>query len=68
MQPSGCVCCYCKRSAQGNFAIHRDGLGDGPELPLCDACGSSPDPSCETIWAKLASDAETMAESIHDAT
>lgn len=47
-----CAMCLCL--AQGNYSIHRDGLGVGPELPLCDACGGSEGPSCEEMWAAFA--------------
>lgn len=51
-----CVCGYCGKAAQGNFAIHRDGLGEGPEVDLCDACGDCDETvlSCEQIWEKFA--------------
>ncbi len=47
-------CAYCGNPAQGNHAIHRDGFGEGPEVPLCDACGAYPEPTCEQIWARIA--------------
>lgn len=51
-----CVCAYCGKTAQGNFAIHRDGFGEGPEVDLCDGCGACDETvlSCETIWEKFA--------------
>lgn len=51
-------CCYCQEEAEGGYSIHRDGLGEGPELPLCNACGSNETPTCEEIWEKLAKDRE----------
>lgn len=47
-------CSYCGKPAEGKYTIHRDGYDNGPEVPLCDACGSSTGPSCETIWARIA--------------
>ena len=47
-------CVYCGEPSEGNFAIHRDGFGEGPEVPLCDACGSEPTPTCAQIWAHIA--------------
>jgi len=44
------LCSFCGNPAEGNHAIHRDGFCDGPEVPLCDACGSKPRPTCEEIW------------------
>jgi hypothetical protein len=48
----GKVCAYCGLPAQGNFTIHRDGFGAGPEVPLCDACGGGASPSSGEIWAR----------------
>lgn len=47
-------CAYCARPSAGNYAVHRDGFGVGPEVPLCDACGSLPTPTLEDIWARIA--------------
>lgn len=47
-------CAYCGGSTQGNYSIHRDGFGLGPEVPLCDEHGSKPTPTCEEIWARIA--------------
>lgn len=46
-------CSFCDKPAAGNYAVHRDGFGEGPEVPLCDVCGSSSEPSLETIWNRL---------------
>ena len=43
-------CAMCLEPWQGNYTIHRDGMGVGPELPLCDGCGSERGPTCEEIW------------------
>lgn len=33
-------CCYCdKKIKEYDFAIGRDGIGEGPRLPLCNECG-----------------------------
>lgn len=47
-------CVYCGHPAEGNFTIHRDGFGVGPEVPLCDACGGAETPSCADIWDAIA--------------
>jgi len=47
------ICVYCKKPAQGNFSIHRDDFGEGPEVPLCDECGKDPTPTCEQIWKRV---------------
>jgi hypothetical protein len=48
-------CAYCSSEIEGEveFAIHRDGFGEGPEVPLCVECGSHPTPTCEEIWSKI---------------
>jgi hypothetical protein len=46
-------CSFCGKPAEGNYAIHRDGFGEGPEVPLCDRCGGRPWPTESTIWAKI---------------
>lgn len=46
-------CVNCRKPAQGNYSIHRDGFGDGPELPLCDACGCTELPTCNQIWCRI---------------
>jgi len=50
------ICEYCGNPAEGNYSVHRDGFGEGPEVWLCDFCGG-PDlasPSLQDIWAKIA--------------
>lgn len=47
-------CAYCGEPAEGNYSIHRDGFGQGPEVPICDAHGGSEDPSCHLIWIEIA--------------
>jgi hypothetical protein len=47
-------CVYCGAESQGNYSIHRDGMGIGPEVPLCDACGRAPSPSLGAIWGRIA--------------
>ena len=46
-------CAYCGGRADGNYAIHRDGFCEGPEVDLCDACGYDRFPTCPEIWAKI---------------
>lgn len=43
-------CAMCLKPWQGNYSTHRDGMGVGPELPLCDGCGGECGPTCEEIW------------------
>lgn len=49
-------CVYCGKYCKGEpeYSIHRDGFGEGPEVPLCDGCGEAPHPTCEMIWDHLA--------------
>jgi hypothetical protein len=47
-------CSYCGGPAEGNYSIHRDGFGEGPEVPLCDACGGERTPTLAEIWARIA--------------
>ena len=48
-------CAYCKslHHSTPNFTIHRDGYGVGPEVPLCDGCGSGQHISCAQIWKAI---------------
>lgn len=50
------LCAYCGAEIAGEvrYGIHRDGFDEGPEVDLCDGCGSGPLPTCEEIWAKIA--------------
>lgn len=48
------ACAYCGKPAEGNYAIHRDGFGVGPEVDLCDACGGGAIPTCRAIWNLIA--------------
>lgn len=56
MQKSNVVkmrrCAYCDGFAQGNYSIHRDGFGVGPEVDLCDGCGGQELPTCDEIWMR----------------
>ena len=47
------TCALCGNPAEGEYAIHRDGMGVGPQVRLCNACGSQPTPTCEDIWEAL---------------
>ena len=51
LQPT---CSYCGRPAEGNYSIHRDGFGVGPEVALCDSCGAHPTPTLRAIWDRIA--------------
>jgi hypothetical protein len=48
------ACVYCGKDAEGNYSIHRDGFGVGPDVPLCDACAEDDDIECPDIWHKIA--------------
>lgn len=52
------ACAFCGKPAEGNHAIHRDGFMVGPEVDLCDACGSKETPTCAEIWHRIAQPAE----------
>ena len=60
MSPEALVCAFCGKPAEGEHTIHRDGFGVGPEVELCTACGSSPEPTCEEIWARIAQPAKVI--------
>lgn len=47
-------CVYCGGLARGNYSIHRDGFGIGPEVDLCDDCGQDSTPTCADIWERVA--------------
>lgn len=49
----GLRCAYCGGPAEGNYSIHRDGFGIGPDVPLCDKHGSKPTPTEEQIWRRI---------------
>jgi len=51
--PTDLTCAFCRAPAEGNYSVHRDGFGEGPEVDLCDACGADPEPTLETIWARI---------------
>lgn len=51
-------CAYCGKPAEHRHTIHRDGFCVGPEVPLCDACGSRETPTCEDIWSRIAKPAD----------
>lgn len=52
--PIAVPCAYCGRPAEGNHATHRDGgVGIGPEVPLCDACGGGESPTLDEIWERI---------------
>jgi NAD-dependent SIR2 family protein deacetylase len=50
------MCANCGERFEGEveFAIHRDGFGIGPEVPLCHDCGAYPCPTCAEIWFNIA--------------
>lgn len=58
-----CKCVFCKKLIDGEpeYSIHRDGFGEGPDVPLCNGCGGSPSPTCAEIWERLAKEREVKA-------
>lgn len=46
-------CAYCGRLTQGNYSCHRDALGEGPEVDLCDGCGKDETPTLGRIWSRI---------------
>jgi hypothetical protein len=40
-------------SVPTNYAIHRDGFCQGPEVALCRACGHFKEPSLPDIWKSI---------------
>jgi hypothetical protein len=48
------TCAYCGGPAEGNYSIHRDGFGEGPEVDLCDAHGGQPEPGLGEVWERIA--------------
>jgi len=52
------TCAYCGKPAEGGFAIHRGGFGVGPEVDLCNACGSQETPTSWEIWEQIAQPSE----------
>ncbi len=51
--PDHSRCAYCDGPAEGNYSIHRDGFGEGPEVDLCDEHGGGLLPTCDQIWARI---------------
>lgn len=48
-------CAYCGATTDGEkYAVHRDGFGVGPEVPLCDTCGEGERPTLREIWDRIA--------------
>lgn len=48
------LCVWCGKQTEGNYSIHRDGFGIGPDVPLCDEHGSTETPTCCEIWEHIA--------------
>ncbi len=48
-------CAYCSGPLPDpiGYTIHRDGFGEGPEVPLCNGCAQFPSPTCEQIWDRI---------------
>lgn len=43
-------CVYCGKVAEGNYSFERDVMLLGNDVPICDACGESSEPTAEQIW------------------
>jgi len=57
------LCANCARPAEGNYSVHRDGFGVGPEVPLCDWCGgSAASMRLDEMWAHWALAVNRKAE------
>jgi hypothetical protein len=54
VEPISPVCAYCGGPSEGNYTVHRDGFGVGPEVELCDVCGGGRFPTLSMIWKKIA--------------
>lgn len=60
-------CAYCRRGiAEVEHTIHRDGVGEGPEVPLCEFCAKNNYPTLDMIWARI-SDPDPMVHAIREA-
>ena len=59
IEPVMILCAYCGKPAEGNYSVHRDGFGQGPEVELCDRCGGSKEPTLSTIWDKISTTRKT---------
>jgi hypothetical protein len=53
-RPPTSRCCYCRGPASGDYSIHSDDFGVGPEVPLCNGCAEDPAITCEMIWERCA--------------
>lgn len=64
-------CAYCGRTVptkyEQQFSIHRDGFGEGPQVPLCAECVGNEDITLGVIWAKIAHP-EPLIEAIKEVT
>jgi hypothetical protein len=62
------ICACCGKPGRRDRTIHRDGFGDGPEVPLCSACADYARPTETTIWKniKLNRDVATAVCSVLD--
>lgn len=60
------TCAYCGRVIHGEpkCSIHRDALGVGPEVPLCEGCGWFPLPTCEQIWERISTISKEEREQV----
>ena len=60
--PEPGICAYCQQPSQGNYSVHRDAFGEGPEVDLCDECGGNETtPTLEEIWTRISQHPERHA-------
>ncbi len=46
-------CAACGKPSEKQYAIHQHAFCDGPEVWICNACGSKPTPALPELWAKI---------------
>lgn len=47
-------CAACGNDATGSkYGIHRDGDEQGPQVDLCNDCGSGATPTCDELWKTI---------------
>lgn len=56
------TCAYCEQPAEGEYSIHAYAVGEGPEVDLCNHCGSGEYPTCDQIWQAIRNREQAQAE------
>jgi hypothetical protein len=61
------TCVYCGSLVMGapEYFIHRDGFGEGPQVPLCCQCYSGDTPTCQQVWERIAKADKTPDRSLN---